>query len=713
MIEKNKIVFHKLYFVIIDLLMIALGVIGIIGGLVQSLCFPDISWIGVVIVLGYGWLLYWCYRKDNSHIRKVLTVVIGLFFIISFVFYMGKYIEITNLIMNVIKVDSYLRFDVLFNNTFTDQSLLPIIFIMIIGCPISRLVVSLVCENTRSLLKICVFIILFLFPAFIRHPLNHLTGYCFLLFISYEFIFGYTLQYQKEQGLLRFIVLVFLSAFLFVSSIYLETNPLFQEETSIVLQNISQWFQGQNITGTSQAMDGSLPTNNVKLSSKPALKVSTNEPMDAYLKGYSLAHYDDNEWHQVTNEFTEYSSDNIMYHWLLRTGVGHKTYMSVTSLQNVKYQFFPYFTNMLETEIHDSYFSKVEGSLEMIKLYSPVDMIIESSNRMTEYNRYGEYAKKNYLDVSEELKENLIQYIEEKSVYRASMQNMIDNLSQIEIIDIVKTILFQNTSYDLNAGPLPSNKDFVEYFLFENQKGSCTHYATSAALMLRCFNIPTRFVKGYVMKKSDFVGNEATIPSYRSHAWIEVYLDGKGWIPVEMTPSSNNIDTDVTSVANMLDSLTVNQQTSPNPTTNPTTQQPQQNKPQDEHNETVQQGTIESLIKFIKPYSHYIIIISLFILFIVFYRLISYFGLKIKLYKKSYNQKVIIYYQKLKRVLRFGGAMNQEFVNLAYKAKFSQHSLNDEELAYVKKQYHIIVDDIYQKLPFYKKLIFKYIYGYK
>ncbi len=100
-----------------------------------------------------------------------------------------------------------------------------------------------------------------------------------------------------------------------------------------------------------------------------------------------------------------------------------------------------------------------------------------------------------------------------------------------------------NAVYDLDVSNTPEGEDFVEYFLFERKRGYCAHFASSAVLMLRYLGIPARYVTGYAAGPENLKSNadgicSAVILNRQAHAWVEIYLDGIGWVPVEMTPGA-------------------------------------------------------------------------------------------------------------------------------------------------------------------------------
>lgn len=114
----------------------------------------------------------------------------------------------------------------------------------------------------------------------------------------------------------------------------------------------------------------------------------------------------------------------------------------------------------------------------------------------------------------------------------------------------IKKWLRDNCEYSLNVGKLPAGKDFADHFLTETRAGSCTHFATAAALLCRYAGIPSRYVEGYVIKPMDFVGDKyvytVDVTDARAHAWVEIYVDGFGWYPMEFTSGYGNVMTAVT-----------------------------------------------------------------------------------------------------------------------------------------------------------------------
>lgn len=136
------------------------------------------------------------------------------------------------------------------------------------------------------------------------------------------------------------------------------------------------------------------------------------------------------------------------------------------------------------------------------------------------------------------------------------------------IIEQIMAYYQDNIPYTIRPGKTPSKKDFVNYFLTENKKGYCAHYASAAVLMLRYMGIPARYVEGYAIDYNEFadaqlaegleysdyydgyneLGETAVVSldvtDADAHAWVEVYTTTKGWHVVDVTPAGEAEETE-------------------------------------------------------------------------------------------------------------------------------------------------------------------------
>lgn len=90
--------------------------------------------------------------------------------------------------------------------------------------------------------------------------------------------------------------------------------------------------------------------------------------------------------------------------------------------------------------------------------------------------------------------------------------------------------------YTLEPPPLQS-RDKLDEFLFSNRRGFCEHYSAAFATLMRAAGIPTRIVTGYQGGNYNPVGHYLMVRQKDAHAWVEVWLDGSGWVRFDPTAS--------------------------------------------------------------------------------------------------------------------------------------------------------------------------------
>lgn len=145
-----------------------------------------------------------------------------------------------------------------------------------------------------------------------------------------------------------------------------------------------------------------------------------------------------------------------------------------------------------------------------------------------EEEQYSEYVYDNYLTLTSNEKGTLIMLANKAGIYK----------DDENVIELVADYIMNSATYNLSFEPYPDDVNHALYFLLEAREGVCVQYATAATLMYRALGIPARYVTGYMGFTEAY--QWAEIPVAIGHAWVEVYIDGLGWIPVEVTPPTGN-----------------------------------------------------------------------------------------------------------------------------------------------------------------------------
>jgi transglutaminase-like putative cysteine protease len=76
-------------------------------------------------------------------------------------------------------------------------------------------------------------------------------------------------------------------------------------------------------------------------------------------------------------------------------------------------------------------------------------------------------------------------------------------------------------------------------FLFGDRIGYCVHFAHAAVYLWRAAGIPARIGVGYAVEADNLRGSSLMIRGGDAHAWPEMYLDGLGWVVLDIAAAKN------------------------------------------------------------------------------------------------------------------------------------------------------------------------------
>ena len=138
---------------------------------------------------------------------------------------------------------------------------------------------------------------------------------------------------------------------------------------------------------------------------------------------------------------------------------------------------------------------------------------------------YRDYVWKTYLELDDETEAYMKKFIEKRGF----------DPDDPFVIEKVANYMRTSKKYDENFDPsLEKEKNIPVAFLRNYESGVCRHFAASATMVYRALGIPARYTVGFV---SDVVANTwTTVRGAQAHAWVEIYVDGFGWKPVDVTP---------------------------------------------------------------------------------------------------------------------------------------------------------------------------------
>ena len=323
---------------------------------------------------------------------------------------------------------------------------------------------------------------------------------------------------------------------------------------------------------------------------------------------------------------------------------------------------------------------------------------------------YRSYATTEYTALPEGTKANVLQLIQQTGL-RADSPDII-----AEVASYVRSC----ASYDLDTQPYPT-EDYAVYFLQNAETGYCVHYATAAAVIYRALGIPARVTDGFLFRAQ--AGEVVDVLQANEHAWVEVYLDGLGWIPVEVTGSGG-----VTEPAPQEAAVTETpgeetapplESTEPNDgeESAPPVQTPQPSDtipvgPIRAQTEPESKSTSRTLIRFWNTLTLILLLWAIFSLLPVS-RL-----LRLRLRQRRISQpdrkKAAVWVWKTAvKASRYGAELPESITACAEKAAFSQHDISQEELLQVQNQLKQMLDDCYNGLSPVKSFLFKFFSALK
>lgn len=290
----------------------------------------------------------------------------------------------------------------------------------------------------------------------------------------------------------------------------------------------------------------------------PALKVTMDKPEVLYLRGFTGSIFSEDVWHEEETENLAKNRD--LLYWLnlnaftpdsqfSAAAKGMEMEENTIAVENLgacsRYLYVPFslcdgdylYKENLNT---DGAFGDGKRSYRYKALTGGADAIsrvLESlqtaeDEQTTAYRKaesaYRQIVYSQYLQVPEEAKELLGKHWNKlAAVYGGVTKLTVEQAQEC-------ALRFLGSCFPESGIP-----EELELPL-DQARGTPYQYATVAVLTMRYFGIPARYAEGYRITEqlvnSGGAGKPMTVDSSCAWAWAEIYQDGVGWLPADLTP---------------------------------------------------------------------------------------------------------------------------------------------------------------------------------
>ena len=286
------------------------------------------------------------------------------------------------------------------------------------------------------------------------------------------------------------------------------------------------------------------------------LSVTSDKTDTLYLRGFVGDTYKNGTWSALDTETAAAEKD--LFYWLHENGFYPQSQFTLSAIQTAEYE-----TETIQISNLSACSLYRYEPFSVLPTYAGTskNLLLPSTVKTSGWNGEREYSYVVIADASTILPQILdalqqgepsSSYLQMESAYRDFVDSYALAVPQ-EFTDKLGALL-EETRKNLNfSGELSKEQaqlcalSFLETCfggdtslpLDSTAKGTTYQYATVAALALRYYGIPARYVEGFTVKT---VENEnVSVTDENAGAWVEVYQDGVGWLPLALTPGLESL----------------------------------------------------------------------------------------------------------------------------------------------------------------------------
>lgn len=531
----------------INIMLIYLNILFSIGVMKKAYRMENYSYLTIILLISIGVLVYWIchsilYRSEQKVIFFLIIVAILLGALILFRESLSTFIY-NGIVKNIEDINTSLYKG---KNT----SFYQFKSIFIITIPLITIVVLWLCQRgfLDSLIILNFSILMFLWMLdYVNEVKGSLFKFSVLSIITYSInnhnVFMNrmnTLRIKQNIKPISVIIPISILAVILSSLIsympqsiegkYTKTiidkfnnsfSPSASGEGSLKVKSNLYSLSQSGYSNTERKLGGSLTLNNALV-----LKVDSSKPY--YLKGSVKEIYNGSSWKTNKKDFSQKKEFEYAKAQVVTEGmIPQNSIIVYPENKNNSTIFLPSYPLNIDIDKGEVYINE-ESSTAAFSGVMNSNYVISFLEEDYFYNKV-RYNKKNIMSVREnaESKKEYLQLPESISLRTIELVEKIvaGSKNNYEKAERIRKYISDNYSYTLQVSEVPSGKDFVDYYLFEEKKGYCVYSASAFTIMLRIAGIPARYVEGFKMPPEKSSQGLYKVTNEDAHAWTEAYLD--------------------------------------------------------------------------------------------------------------------------------------------------------------------------------------------
>ncbi len=286
------------------------------------------------------------------------------------------------------------------------------------------------------------------------------------------------------------------------------------------------------------------------------LSVTSDKTDTLYLRGFVGDTYKNGTWSALDAETAAAEKD--LFYWLHENGFYPQSQFALSAAQTAEYK-----TETIQIQNLSACSLYRYEPFSVLPTYAGTskNLLLPSAVKTSGWSGEREYSYVVIADASTILPQILdalqqgepsSSYLQMESAYRDFVDSYALAVPQ-EFTDELGALL-EETRKNLNfSGELSKEQaqlcalSFLETCfggdtslpLDSTAKGTTYQYATVAALALRYYGIPARYAEGFTVKTAE--NENVSVTDENAEAWVEVYQDGVGWLPLALTPGLESL----------------------------------------------------------------------------------------------------------------------------------------------------------------------------